>query len=114
MQGPSEDIHQQPILLGVQRNEQPTDTAIAVEVRVDGLKLNMRQPDTHERRQPTFRVKILLEVRQERGDLLGWGWNEYGVARACPANPVLAAADLAWLLIGATDSAHQTTMSLIQ
>src|SRR5450631_3770320 len=101
-------------MLEQQGNEQPTDTAIAVEVRMDGLKLNMRQPDANQRRQPTFRMKILLKVRQERRQLLGWGGNEYGVARACPANPVLPAANFAWLLIGAADSAHQTTMSLIQ
>ena len=74
----------------------------------------VRQPDANQRGQPTFRMKIFLKVRQERLQLLGWGGNEYGVAWACPANPVLTAANFAWLLIGATDSAHQTTMSLIQ
>jgi hypothetical protein len=33
----------------------------------------MRQADANQRRQPTFRMKILLKVRQERWQLLGWG-----------------------------------------
>src|ERR1700733_13312884 len=101
-------------MLEQQRNEQPTDTAIAVEVGVDGLKLNMRQPDTNQRRQPTFRMKIFLQVPQERRHLLGWSGNKYGIARACPANPVLTATNFAWMLTDAADSAHQTTMSLVQ
>ena len=101
-------------MLEQQRDEQPTDTAIAIEVGMDGLKLNMRQPDANQRRQPAFRMKILLKVRQERRQFLGRGGYKNGVARACPANPVLAAANFAWLLIGSADSAHQTTMSLIQ
>jgi hypothetical protein len=41
-------------MLEQQSNEQPTDTAIAIEVGVDGLKPNMRQPDANQRRQPTW------------------------------------------------------------
>src|SRR5882724_5955955 len=95
-------------------NEQPTDTAIAIEVGMDGLELNMRQPNTNQRRQPVFRMKVLLKVRQERRQFLRWGGNKYGVARARPANPVLAAANFPRLLVGAAYATHQTAMCLIQ
>jgi len=37
-------------MLEQQCNEQPTDAAITIEVGMDGLELNVRQPNTHQRR----------------------------------------------------------------
>src|ERR1700690_829514 len=63
-------------MLEQQCDEQPTDTAVPVEVGMDGLELNMCQPNANERRQAILRVKVLLEVRQERCQLLRGGGNE--------------------------------------
>src|ERR1700677_5405800 len=95
-------------MLEQQCDEQPTNTAVPVEVGMDGLELNMCQPNANEGRQVILRMKILLEVCQERCQLLRWRWNESGVAGTRSTNPVLTTANFARLLGGTSNSAHQT------
>jgi hypothetical protein len=64
---------------------------------MDGLELKMCKPNANEARQVILRVKILLEVCQERGQLLRWRWNESGVAGTRSTNPVLTTANFARL-----------------
>src|SRR5258706_1759576 len=81
---------------------------------MDGLELNVCQPNANERRQAILRVNIFLEVCQERRQLLRrWG-NENGVAGTRPTNPVLTAADFSRLLISTADSAHEPAVRLVQ
>src|SRR5271154_2024054 len=101
-------------MLEQQCDEQPTDTTIPVEVGMDGLELNMCQPNANERRQAILCVKVLLEGCQERCQLLRWCWNESGVAGTRSTNPVLTTANFARLLVGTTDSAHQTAVRLVE
>jgi hypothetical protein len=88
--------------------------AIPVEVGMDCLELNMCQPNANEGRQAILRVEILLEVCQERCQLLRWCGNESGVAGTRSTNPVLTAANFARLLVGTTDFAHETAVRLVQ
>src|SRR5260221_13396201 len=81
---------------------------------MDGLELNVCQPNANERRQAILRVKIFLEVCQECCQLLRrWG-NENGVAGTRPTNPVLTAADFSRLLISTADSAHELVVRVVQ
>lgn len=79
-----------------------------------GLEPDMCQTDANNRRQAILRVKVLLEICQERRQLFRGRANESGVAGTRPTNPVLTAANFARLLVRTTDSAHKTAMRLIQ
>ena len=97
-------------MLEQEGDEQSPDAAIAVEIRVDGLELDVSEADPHERRERVFGVEVPLEVAEQRRDFFGRRWNERGVARPGAADPVLAMANLARLLVGGANVAHEAAV----
>ena len=60
-----------PLPAEVERDQQPPDTAVAVEERVDRLELRMDQRDPDQRRDRVIRLDERLERGQGRPDLVG-------------------------------------------
>ena len=99
---------------GIERDQQSSDAAVAVEIGMNGLELHVNDAEAHERRQAILRVKVLLQIAEERGQFFRWRRNEGGVSRPRPADPVLTAADLARLLVRAAHSSHQSAVRLVE
>ncbi len=70
------------------RDEEPTDAAVAVEKRMDGLELRMRQTDLHEQRQVVLLVKKRLECAERRRHLRGRRRNDVASASVQPPGPI--------------------------
>jgi hypothetical protein len=51
-----------------QRNQHTTQAAVAVEIGVDGLELDMHQRDTQQRRQIVLGVNVALEFAKQVGE----------------------------------------------
>src|SRR5438128_2024481 len=81
---------------------------------MDGLELHVRRSDPHEGRERLLGVEILLQIAQQRRDFFGRRRNERRIAGAGAANPVLAAAYLARLLVGAANAAHESAVRLVE
>src|SRR5437588_2499008 len=90
-----------------ERDQEAADTAIAVEERVDGLELGMRERTVDQVRQPAVIVHELLEGFQR--DLHSWwrGRHEACGLRAVAADPVLGAAKLPRRSLRSTHPGHQ-------
>ena len=63
-------MRQQLPVLEQQRDQQTADAAVAIEIRVDGLELHVREADAHQRRKLVVGMEVLLEVAQQPGQLL--------------------------------------------
>ena len=95
-----------------QRDQQPPDTAVAIQVGVDGFELNVQESGAHEGRQGgVVGVQVLLETRQHITEQVRRRRDIERVARSRPADPVLAASNLARPLVGA---AHETLMGVAE
>ena len=109
-----ERLGEQLPVLEQQRDEQAADAAIAVEIGMDGFELHVHERGADERRELRLAVDVLLQVTQERAQLLRRRWNEDRVARAGAADPVLAAAQFTWLFRRPAHTFHQPPMRFIQ
>ncbi len=79
-----------------QRDEQPADATVAVEERVDGLELHVRESRTHKDRQAiAVRVEEALQVGHAVLDRRVRRRDETGVPGPRAADPVLRAPELA-------------------
>ena len=101
-------------LLEQERDEQPPDAAIAVEVRVNRFELDVQEPGAHERRVGVFGVHVLLEGGKHLGERVRWRGHIDRVARSRSADPVLAPSNLPGQLVRAAYPAHQALMSLVE
>src|SRR5664279_1414665 len=73
-----------------QRNQQTSESPIAIEKRVDRLKLHMYESSLDENRKMVFFVvKKMFEVVQGLHHAVGRWRNKCGVPRTTTANPVL-------------------------
>ncbi len=97
-----------------QGDQHPPQAAVAVEVGVDGLELDVRQRDTQQRRQVVVGVDIPFKITEQIGDLLWWRRHKHGIAGAAAPDPVLRAAQLAWLLGGTAHALHQDAVALVE
>ena len=96
-----------------QRDQQPPDAAVAVEEGVDGLELHVRERRLDEHRQV---VAVVVQEALQGGHAVGDGRvrrrHEDGVAGARAADPVLAAAELARVLVAAAAAREQLGVDL--
>lgn len=53
-----------------QCNQQPSDTAVPVQERMNGLKLGVGKTDTNKQRYRLFRMKKVLEITQQSGKFM--------------------------------------------
>jgi hypothetical protein len=58
---------QQSPVLQEQRDEEATNPAIAVEIGMGGLELDVRQARPHQRRQVILRMQIFLQIAEHIG-----------------------------------------------
>ena len=87
----------------LKRDQKPSDAAIAVEKRVDSLKLNMRKRSLDEDRQAAcVSVDKAFESRDAVRDVCMWRRNEDSFPWPAASNPILTATKLAWILLAAT------------
>ena len=91
-----------------ERDEEAAETAIAIKEGVDGLELDMGERGPQQEGQAAgVVVQEFFQRAHARLNLLGRGRDEVGIAGACAADPVLAAAELAGLLFAATTFRHE-------
>ena len=107
-------LFEQAPVLDEQRDQQPPNAAVAVQERVDGLELHVREPSAHQRRQVAVGMPPPLQRRQRGRNVLGRRRNEAGGTRTPAADPVLRPPNLPRQLVAAADAAHQDAMGLAQ
>ncbi len=90
-------------------NEQPSDAAVAVKKRVDGLELCMRETNFDQKRQIILAVDETFPVREVFAHPMGRGWNEDSLSECASgrADPVLSGPQFAGCERGATDAAQE-------
>ncbi len=81
--------HQQPPMVKEQCHQKSPDAAVAVEVGMERLELDVDQPCPHERRQMIHCVNVVLERAQHRAEKMGRRRDECSVAGASATDPVL-------------------------
>ena len=91
-----------------QGNEQATEATVAVEKRMDGLKLHMGQSGFEQDGQTSV---ILVEEGFQCGhagfDRLRRWWHKTGIPWPGASDPILASAKLAGLLVATTAFGHE-------
>ncbi len=97
-----------------QRDQQPADTAVSVEERVDRLELYMCQPDPNQGGKVAVFMPPLLQGSKRAWNLLGRRRDESLISGSAAANPVLQAADFTGQLVLAADAAHQNMAGVAQ
>ena len=97
-----------------ERDQQPADAPVAVEKRVNGLELHVRERDLDQRRQAVLSVQESLQVTQHAGHHVVRRRHEgrRGERASAGADPVLARAQLAGLEPAAAYAAHQFSVDL--
>ena len=101
-------------MLEQERDQQPADATVSVEIGVDGLELRMGQTGTHERRKFVVRMQVPFEIPKQFGECMGRWRHIDRDAWSASANPVLASPHRAWLLASASYAVHQPAMGLVQ
>ena len=98
----------------VQGNQQPPYSAVAIEKRMDGLKLIMANchPD-QVRYHDTLIVPERLQITHQIRHAVRMGWNEHRIRQAGAADPILAGTEFTRLLVFAPHPAHQNFMGLL-
>src|SRR5208337_2657071 len=95
-------------------NEQPAHTPIAVEERMNGFKLCVRQPAVDQHRQRGRVVKEVFKIIERLMHLVDWRRHEGGSLQGAVlrTNPVLAPSKLARSAMGAANPFEQIRMDL--
>ncbi len=95
---------QQAAVFEQRRDQQAPDASIAIEERVDGFKLGVRQRNPHQRRERArLVVNELLKIAQQAGYPIRRRRHKSGVARTGATDPVLRTPQFPGLL---ASSAH--------
>ena len=89
-------LAQQAIVYQLQHDQQPPHAAIAIQKRMDGLKLHVRQRGLHQRRRCLWQVvEETLQVAQTIRNRLWRRRHKRRITRSRTANPHLAATEFA-------------------
>src|SRR5438105_1640198 len=95
-----------------QRNQQTPDTAVAIQKRVYGFELQMRESSFYNG--VGRLVQVMLEIRKTRIQITRRWRHEGRVARPRASNPVLRAAELTGLLLRITSIDEQNGVHFSQ
>jgi hypothetical protein len=68
-----------PLFTEQERNQQPTNASVAIEKRMNRLKLGVRQADFDEQRKPAVGMQKLFQIRQMVGNRVRRRWYERGL-----------------------------------
>src|ERR1700720_3250054 len=94
-------------------DEQPPETAVAVEERVNGLELHMHEACFDKNGDlRRFGMYELFQIRHQVENLIGRRWNIDRIAGPCSADPVLRTPEFARLLVRATTPGKQNVVNL--
>jgi hypothetical protein len=96
-----------------QWDQQPSQASVAIQERVDGFKLVVGHRELDEQRHSSF-VEEGFEVAQRIVHGVNGGRHKRRVGRRGSADPILAAAKLAWCGIAAAYASQQLCMNFSQ
>ena len=97
-----------------QGDEEPSHAPVAIQKRVDGFELHVRERRLDERPRGVRRVQVALQRAHAGFDFLRRRGHELGVARPGAAEPVLAGAKFAGLLGRAAPARQQPGVDFAQ
>ena len=97
-----------------QRNQQAPEPAVAVEVGMQGLELDVEKPDPHERWQAALVVNGAFKVAQELAQPMRWWRNEVGVARARASDSVLRGPHISRQCLRTASASEQSPVSFAE
>jgi hypothetical protein len=96
-----------------EREQEPSQTPIAIQKRMDGLELHMHQAELDQQRQPVV-MEVLLEGIEALHQRLGRRRYKKGIAWPASTNPVLTATKFAWSPLRASAFAQEHAMNLAE